>query len=217
MNKACTVALLFALASCNNNPAEGKTMAKVSEPAEVKTQAVGSATAAKKYVFSNAGSKFEFVGAKVTRKHDGAFNVFSGEIDLVEDDPQQSVVTVEVATASLTADDPKLTEHLKSPDLLDVVKFPKATFRSTSIEASSDPVATHTITGNLEFHGVTKSVSFPAKVKVSKDAIDADAEFAINRKEFGVVYPGMPDDLIKDEVLLKLHLHGIPMPVADPH
>jgi polyisoprenoid-binding protein YceI len=215
MNKACAIALLLVLGGCDNNPAEGKTMAKVSEPAEVKTQAV-SATAATKYVFSNAGSKFEFVGAKVTRKHDGAFHVFTGSIDLVEDDPRKSLVTVEVAAGSLTADDPKLTEHLKSPDLLDVVKYPKATFRSTSIEPTSDPVATHSITGNLEFHGVTKAITFPAKVKVTPDAIDAEAEFAINRKDFGIVYPGMPDDLIKDEVLLKVKLHGVKMPLANP-
>jgi polyisoprenoid-binding protein YceI len=215
MNKACTIALL-ALASCSTNPAEGKTMAKVSAPAELTTQAV-SATAATKYVFSNANSKFEFVGAKVTRKHDGAFHVFSGAIDRVEDDPSKSVVTVEVATASLTSDDPKLTEHLKSPDLLDVVKYPKATFRSTAIAPTTDPEATHSITGNLEFHGVTKSITFPAKVKLMPDAIDVNAEFAIDRKQFGVIYPGMPDDLIKDEVLLKVTLHGVKMPLADPH
>ncbi|MET0285561.1 MAG: YceI family protein [Polyangiales bacterium] len=217
MNKACTVALLLTLAACDNNPAEGKTMAKVGAPAEVKTQAVGSATAAEKYVFSNATSKFEFVGAKVTRKHDGAFNVFTGAIDLVEGDPGKTVVTVDIATNSLTADDPKLTEHLKSPDLLDVTKFPKASFRSTNIAPTSDPIATHTITGNLEFHGVTKSVTFPAKVRVTAGVVDADAEFAINRKDFGIVYPGMPDDLIKDEVLLKVKLHGVKMPLADPH
>jgi polyisoprenoid-binding protein YceI len=216
MNKACTVALLWVVGGCDNNPAEGKTMAKVNAPAEVTTQAVSSATAATKYVFSNAGSTFEFVGAKVTRKHDGAFHVFTGAIDLVEDDPQKTLVTVEIATGSLTADDPKLTEHLKSPDLLDVVKYPKASFRSTAIERTTDPVATHNITGNLAFHGVTKSITFPAKVKLTPDAIDAEAEFAINRKDFGIVYPGMPDDLIKDEVLLKVKFHGVKVPLADP-
>lgn len=217
MDKACTIALFVALIGCDNDPAKGKTMVKVSAPAEVTTQALPSATAASKYVFSNAGSKLEFVGAKITRKHDGAFNVFTGAIDLVDAEPQKSVVTVEIATASLTADDPKLTEHLKSPDLLDVVKYPKATFRSTSIQPSSDPLATHSVTGNLEFHGVTKSITFPAKVRVRGDALDADAEFAIDRKPFGVVYPGMPDDLIRDEVLLTAHIHGVKMPLADPH
>lgn len=217
MDKAWRVALLLAVGACDNNPAEGKTMAKVSAPAEVTTQAVASATASTKYVFSGAGSSFAFVGAKVTRKHDGEFHVFSGSIDLVEGEPQRSLVKVEVATASLTADDPKLTEHLKSPDLLDVAKYPKAAFLSTSIVPTSDPVATHSITGNLTFHGVTKSITFPAKVKVTPEAIDVDAEFALNRKDFGIVYPGMPDDLIKDEVLLKVKLHAPNVPLAQPH
>jgi hypothetical protein len=34
--------------------------------------------------------------------------------------------------------------------------------------------------------------------------------FKINRKDFKIVYPGMPDDLIKDEVLLKISLSFVP-------
>ncbi|MDB4976249.1 MAG: Rhodanese-like domain protein [Myxococcaceae bacterium] len=216
---ALTVALLLSTslagAACNNDPAAGKPMAKVSaatEPAATTTQALGSATAATKYVFSNAGSKIEFVGAKVTRKHQGAFHVFSGAIELVEGDVRKSMLQVEIATASLTADDPKLTEHLKSADLLDVVKYPKASFRSTAIAPGGEAGATHTITGRLELHGVAKTISFPAKIKLADATVDANAEFAIDRKDFGIVYPGMPDDLIKDEVLLKLTIHGMKMP-----
>jgi hypothetical protein len=36
------------------------------------------------------------------------------------------------------------------------------------------------------------------------------SEFAINRKDFNIVYPGKPDDLIKDEVLLKLDIAAKP-------
>ena len=208
-------AILGGNGACNNNPSEGKSIAKVSEPAQV-AQQLGTATAANKYVFSNAASKIEFVGAKVTRKHDGAFNVFSGALDLVDGDPTKSNVSVEIATASLTADDPKLTSHLKSADLLDVEKFPKATFASTAIQTGGESGATHTVTGNFSLHGVTKSITFPVKVKVAAQAVDVDAEFAINRKDFGVVYPGMPDDLIKDDVLIKLKLHGMKMPSASP-
>jgi polyisoprenoid-binding protein YceI len=210
---AAFAAASLALA-CDNNPAEGKTVSKASAPVEVASRQLGSATAATKYVFSNAGSKVEFVGAKVTKKHEGALNVFSGAIELVDGDPTKSVITVEIATGSLTADDPKLTAHLKSPDLLDVEKFPKAMFTSTSVKSGGEGGATHTVTGNLTLHGVTKSVSFPASVKLSGDVVDANAELALNRKDFGIVYPGMPDDLIKDEVLLRLQLHGMKMPAT---
>jgi len=97
---------------------------------------------------------------------------------------------------------------LKSPDFFDVEKFPKAKFVSTAIKAGGDNGATHTVTGNLELHGVTKAITFPAQIKVDPDAVSVVAEFSINRKDFSIVYPGMPDDLIKDDVLLKLSLHA---------
>ena len=117
-------------------------------------------------------------------------------------------MTIEVDVASMTTDTDQLTGHLKSPDFFDVAKFPKANFESTSIQVGGSSGATHTIVGNLTMHGITKSVTFPATIKLEPSAIDATSEFAINRKDWGLVYPGMPDDLIKDEVLLKLSLHA---------
>ena len=51
-----------------------------------------------------------------------------------------------------------------------------------------------------------KTISFPATIKVAADAVTGTAEFVINRKDFGIIYPGKPDDLIRDDVLLKLSL-----------
>lgn len=198
--------LCFALLACDSNPAEGKPVATVNEA--VQAAPAASSTGAVKLTFSNAGSKVDYVGAKVTRKHDGSFGVFSGTIDWVDASPEKSAVKVEIDTASITADDPKLTSHLKTPDLLDVEKYPKASFESTSIKVGGEGGASHTITGNFTLHGVTKSITFPAKVSGQADAVDVDAEFAINRKDFGVVYPGMPDDLIKDDVLIKLQIRA---------
>jgi hypothetical protein len=35
-----------------------------------------------------------------------------------------------------------------------------------------------------------------------------DAEFAINRKDFGLVYAGKPDDLIREDVVIKLTIRS---------
>ena len=43
----------------------------------------------------------------------------------------------------------------------------------------------------------------PRVVLTDRD-LKANSEFSINRKDFGLVYPGMPDDLIRDEVVIKL-------------
>ena len=85
-------------------------------------------------------------------------------------------------------------------------KFPKATFTSTEIKAGGDKGATHTVTGELDLHGVKKTISFPATLAVTADGATGTAEFSINRKDFGLVYPGKPDDLIRDDVGIKLSL-----------
>lgn len=195
--------LLLAAVACNNDPAKGKTQASAAAP----LAAPPAPAAGTKYPFSQADSRVEFVGAKVTKKHDGSFQTFTGTVTLVDNDPTKSSVTVDIDVASIKTDEEKLTGHLKSADLLDVAKFPKANFTSTKIVAGGEKGATHTVTGNLQLHGVTKSITFPATVKTG-DAVEVDAEFAINRKDFGIVYPGMPDDLIKDDVLLKLHVRA---------
>lgn len=195
------ITLLFATAGCDDDPAKGATRVEASAAAPV------TATPAKgavKYAFSQDGSKTEFVGAKVTMKHPGSFEKFQGTIDLVDNDPTKSRVSVEIDMSSVKSDSDKLTEHLKSKDFFEVEKYPKAVFTSTAIRPGGDNGASHTVTGNLKLHGVTKSISFPATINASGDTVTVKAEFAINRKEFGIIYPGMPDDLIKDDVLIRL-------------
>lgn len=192
------------LAACDNDPAQGKAQATVAPAGSAAPVAAGAA----KFAFSNEGSRVEYVGAKVTGKHAGGFGAFKGTVALVDGNPEKSQVTVDVDTASLTSDSDMLTGHLKSPDFFDVAKFPKATFTSTAIKAGGSGGATHTITGNLDLHGVTKSISFPATIRTSGEAVEVDADFAINRKDFGIVYAGKPDDLIKDDVAIKLTIRA---------
>lgn len=193
----------LAITGCED-PAKDKARAEVAAPAA--TTAVN--PSATTLVFGPADSKIEFVGAKVTGKHDGSFGQFTGTVSLAGDDPTKSSVTVEIDAASISADNPKLTGHLKSADFFDVEKHPKARFESTSITPGGEKGATHTVTGNLEMHGVKKSIRFPATVKLEGGRATVDAEFAINRKDFGLSYPGKVDDLIRDDVVIKLTIRA---------
>jgi polyisoprenoid-binding protein YceI len=148
-----------------------------------------------------ASSKLEIVASKITRSHDGSFKQFTGTTTLVGDQVQS--VNFEVDTASLQTDTEKLTQHIKTKDFLDVEKFPKATFKSSSVVAKPSGTATHEITGDLTLHGVTQQITFPATIELGAEKVTGRAEIAINRQKFGVTYPGMPDDLIKDDVVLK--------------
>jgi polyisoprenoid-binding protein YceI len=159
--------------------------------------------AAEKLVITPENSKVEFVAAKVTRSHNGSFKQFTGSIDLVPNSIPDSRVTIDIQTNSVVTDEGDLTKHLQTPDFFDVAKYPKATFVSTRIEPASAG-ATHQVTGNFELHGVKKSITFPANIHVNPDNVTVDAEFSINRKDFGIVYAGKADDLIRDNVVIKL-------------
>ncbi len=154
-------------------------------------------------------SKVEFTGSKVTGKHDGGFKAFTGTIDLVNAKAEESSVKVDIDTTSVYSDSEGLTGHLKSPDFFDVEKFPKANFTSTKIVADSAKGAgDYTVTGDFELHGQKKSITFPAKITITDADVAVESEFSINRKDFGIVYAGKTDDLIRDAVVIKLNLKG---------
>ena len=194
-------ATAFLVIGCKDPGAE-VTAAKVEAPAAAKDMPAADSPSAASLPVNPSNSKIEFVGAKVTASHPGGFTDFSGKVDL-GDPIEQSRLEVTLQTASLYADKEKLTKHLKSPDFFDVAGFPTATFQSTEIKKEGEG---HTITGELTLHGVTKSISFPASISASESRVNASAEFSINRKDFGINYPGMQDDLIRDLVVIKLKL-----------
>ncbi len=156
------------------------------------------------------------VGSKVTGSHTIDFKKWRGGLELADGKPEGGKLQFEVQVADLECDagnrnpyTEKLEAHLKSPEFFDVAQFATAAFVSTEIKAGGDPTAagsTHTIKGNLTLRGKTKEVTFPATVAVAGKDVSAKTEFSINRKDFGIEYPGKPDDLIRDGVVLKIDL-----------
>lgn len=203
------------IAACSSE-IDGKPKAKVEDvkkaPADVKadakveTKADAKAPVASRTLKLDKGaSSVGFVGAKITGDHKGSFGEFDGEVVLAGDAPTSLKLTVQ--TASVTADAEGLADHLKKADFFEVEKFPTSTFTANEFVAKAgENGVTHELGGELELHGVKKAIRFPAKITVDAQGARGQAEFTINRKDFKIEYPGKPDDLIKDEVLLKLDL-----------
>ena len=219
MNKLTFGVLSFALflAACED-PAANKPKATTTNSASTAQTAGSNATkpeatpSAKgtSLPLTAENSKVEFTGSKVTGKHDGGFKAFTGMIDLVNAKPEESSVTVEIDTNSIYSDSEDLTGHLKSPDFFDVAKFPKASFTSTKIVADSAKGAgNYTVTGDFDLHGQKKAITFPAKITVTDADVAVESEFSINRKDFGIIYAGKTDDLIRDDVVIKLNLKSL--------
>jgi len=194
-----------------SNPADKVPAANVSSNTNVPTEAAQSpgapASAERSYVIALENSSIEFVGSKVTGHHNGGFKKFAGEFKVADGKLANSGNKVVIDTTSLYADNERLTGHLKSPDFFNVAQMPTATFETTAIT----PQATNSlVTGNLTLHGVTKQISFPAKIQVSDDAVEIGADFFINRFDFNIKYAGQANDLIRKEVVLKLKVKAMP-------
>src|SRR5262245_13157901 len=196
--------VLFALTTFGcSDPAANKPKASVGNAA---SESGTAKTGAETLTISPENSKVDFVASKVTRSHNGSFKQFAGTIDLLNNSAEKSIVQLSIDTSSVVTDEADLTAHLKTPDFFDVAKYPKATFVSTKIEPNASGGGTHNVTGNFDLHGVKKSILFPATIQLAPDSVSVNAEFSINRKDFGINYPGKADDLIRDGVVIKLAL-----------
>jgi len=156
------------------------------------------------YTFTPA-STIGFVGSKVTGSHDGGFTQFSGTITLAGEDLTQAVIETNIDMTSVYSDADDLTKHLMSADFFEVETYPEAKFVSTGIAKDGEA---YKVTGDFTLHGVTKSITFPATLGMADGKVTAMAEFDIKRKDFGIVYPGKPDDLIRDNVVIKLSIEA---------
>ncbi|UJR82326.1 YceI family protein [Sandaracinus amylolyticus] len=217
MNRtALALASLLALAACGSDHTEGVSTATVAEPAAAAPapEPTTAAPAARETLqIDRASSSVGFTGAKITASHDGSFSDFSGTIDLNPADVTASAVRMTVQMASLQIEPAQLATHLLTPDFFDAPQFPTATFESTAVRAGGEgqvngQPATHTVTGNLTMRGTTRAVSFPAILTVEPSGVRAQSEFTIQRRDFGIVYPGMPDDLIRDEVVIRFDVRA---------
>jgi polyisoprenoid-binding protein YceI len=196
---------MTAVVACKSE-VDDKPKAKVEEAGKVEPKpADGAEAGATSLALASEGTTIGFIGAKVTGDHKGSFSKFSGTATVAGDKVTSLEIVVDVA--SMTTDAEQLTEHMLSADFFEVETYPQAKFTSLEItEKAGADGATHEVAGNLELKGQAKKVTFPATVHVKDGSVHAKAAFSIDRKLWGITYPGKPDDLIKDDVALDLDL-----------
>ncbi len=130
-----------------------------------------------------------FGGLSVWR---GKFDTSSGKI-VLDKDAGTGTVSIKVDTGSIDTGHAKLNEHVKSGDMLDVTKFPEATYEGKLVKFKNG--APTAVEGTLTLHGVSKPVTLTInKFKcitnpmTKKDVCGADASGTFNRADFGVSY-----------------------------
>jgi polyisoprenoid-binding protein YceI len=144
----------------------------------------------------------------VTGSHNGGFKKFTGNFTVANNALTGTGQKIVIDMNSIWTDTEKLTGHLKSEDFFNVAKFPESSFELTGLKSVSE--GSFEVSGNLNLNGSTKNITFPAHASVADGKAKIHAKFDINRKDFGIVYAGMADDLIRDEVVIELKLEAAP-------
>ena len=132
-------------------------------------------------------------------------------------DPENvSATTIEttIDAASISTLEAQRDTHLKSPDFLEVEKFPTITFKSKSIAPTGDGELG--VTGDLTIHGVTKQVVLKVEGPTAegKDPygnvrMGASATTKIKRSEFGLTFNAALETggvLVGDDLKIELEV-----------
>lgn len=165
-------------------------------PVEVATQTIA---------LNGENTKIGFIGSKVTGVHEGGFNTVTGELHIAGT-PESINGHIDIDMNSIYSDAEDLTRHLLSNDFFAVTENPTSRFTVTSVGNEVDGI--RTVSGRLLLRGVEKEIAFPATIAVTDAAVTMNAEFKINRRDFNIVYDGKADDLIRDEVVIKINVNG---------
>jgi len=146
----------------------------------------------------------------------GEFTKVSGTVEGDEKTPAQAVITATIDATSINTREAKRDDHLKSPDFLDVAKYPTITFKSKKIEPSGS--GQFKVTGDLTLHGVTKEVvldvsdvTAPIKDPMGKTRAGAQATTKIDRKDFGINWSKVMDGgglMVGDEVAISIDVEA---------
>lgn len=209
MNRVFPLVVVAMLSACAADPAKDVAPAEVHEavasPAPSPAPSPELPADAKTLSFTS-GSSIEMVGSKVTGSHTIALPVSAGSVVVSGGGVFSTDVTF--GMAELTSDQAKLTKHLKSDDFFNTERFPTARFVSSKV-ASGAEGAQFDVTGALTIRDVTHDVTIPAKLVVSEGGTQIIAEFSINRQNWGISYPGKPDNLIRDDVVVRFDLNAL--------
>jgi polyisoprenoid-binding protein YceI len=121
----------------------------------------------------------------------GSFREFSGTVH-VADVPEESTVEAVIKTASIDTGDETRDAHLRSPEFLDVERYPIIVFRSISVRPAEED--RWEVAGEL----TVKEISRPVTLSVEFNGVAVDpwgnlrAAFLgwsqLDREEFGVTW-----------------------------
>ncbi|GHN02098.1 hypothetical protein WSM22_35870 [Cytophagales bacterium WSM2-2] len=140
----------------------------------------------------------EGYSVKVFRNSQGPifFKGLKAEISFDKENPEKSRIEAVIDATTIDTGNELMTAHAKEPNVLDTDKFPKITFKSSSIKKG---INGYEISGALTLKGITKEINFPFTFE--KDTFIGT--FTIAAADFNITRQGaVPSGQIRIELII---------------
>ena len=171
-----------------------------------------------RYKVDASASSLTWHATKVTGEHMGTVNLANGYFTVTDGNLTSANVIVDMQTIACTDLEgewgTKLVGHLNSDDFFNVSEHKTSSFtlRNMTPLKEGSGEATHSVTGEFTIRGITKSVTFDAKVTNTGDVFAVEGSAVLNRAEFDVKYgsgsffENLGDNLIHDNFTVGFNL-----------
>ncbi len=145
--------------------------------------------------------------------HAIAAKSFSGEVRFNPINVEESSVTLNIESASLTVLDPdvpekerqQVQETMQGIQVLNVRQFPMISFHSTRVSRIAATGEDFMLTGKLNLHGIEKEIAFPVHVHTENNRLRATGTAVILQTDFGIrpITAALGTVRVKDQVKVK--------------
>lgn len=176
------------------------------------------------FIVDTANSYIRFTGHGVGKNHPGILKLTYGQVMATDNKVTGGTFILDITSLDLEQEgemiDTKLRPHLLSGDFFDVENFGTAEFEITGIEPykpkdgekSLVEGANFEVSGNLAIKRVTKNITFPARIELEGDRLEAEANFDIDRRQWQMNYGNdrtLGDNFISETVNIELYLEAL--------
>ena len=150
-------------------------------------------------------SEIAFVSKQMGVPVEGTFKKFDAKVAFNPRKPEAGSIAFTVDTASATLGVPETDAELPRPEWFGTVKFPQATFQSSSIKALGG--GKFEVAGKLDIKGMVRAVVVPVTLTQSGATSTATGAFAIKRLDFNIGGGEWNDtSLVANDVQVKFKL-----------
>jgi polyisoprenoid-binding protein YceI len=165
---------------------------------------------AEQYSLDAAASELSFQVRQFAGNVTGKFTDFSGTVIFDRAQPQRSSVEATIQVQSIDTGIKDRDHHLLSAEFFDVQKFPTITFKSTSVDRTSEHTAD--VHGNLTMHGITRPVLLHVELLPEKSGARENLHWkvaaSLKRKNFGLAWNALIEasQAVGDDINIRMKI-----------